>query len=340
MNSGFDSKKEIRYLLQKKSNSFCADCFDSCALYVDITIGVFLCLKCSEIHKKFGFLVKNTATDDFSIQEIETLKQSGNQNINKKLMSLYQSGSTKIPFGASFVDRESFLTEKYIAKKWYSQCPNSSFLDYNPHHFSVQEEYSEEEDQPTPYASSTEPSDFSEISSPKETYISNFYQNPNEIINYNISPEPITNIQFALYRSSENKSKKSRNHRSSNSSTFKKYKAQDPISHRANMAAPNIHAVTMDQKADEEQLVVYGSSLGKTKRNGAKILPSIDNSLNSYSNSTNYSNSNPFDAASSNSLMNSVPNPFDATSGNVYNNMNLNQNCESKSKKKTNARKK
>ena len=61
MNNNIDTKKAIRDLIRKKSNSFCADCSDSCALYVDMSNGLFLCQKCASIHEQFGFKTKNAA---------------------------------------------------------------------------------------------------------------------------------------------------------------------------------------------------------------------------------------------------------------------------------------
>lgn len=139
MNSKFDSKKEINSLLCKKSNSFCADCFDSCALYVDITNRIFLCQQCASIHKKIGFVVKNAAVDIFTIEEIDKLRQSNNEIFNQMWMSSYDSKSAKIPFGASMIERSSFLSDKYINKKWFSSIPNTSNKNfYNPCHLEIQ----------------------------------------------------------------------------------------------------------------------------------------------------------------------------------------------------------
>lgn len=182
--SNLDLKKEIRFLIQKKANSFCADCYDSCALFVDINNCVFLCQKCSEIHKKFGFKVKNATNDVFAIEEIDKLKRSDNETFNKKWMSLYSSQSTKIPFGASDLQRQAFLYEKYISKRWFSSTQNYNNISfYNPHHLEIQETNLGDLDEFSFYDSSSSSSFLSEPTDQSDFTLSNIGQKEFEIIN-------------------------------------------------------------------------------------------------------------------------------------------------------------
>lgn len=182
MKSKFDSKNEIRTLLYQKSNSFCADCFDSCALYVDITNCIFICQQCAEIHKKLGFAVKSTITDDFTVDEIENLKQTNNQIFNQKWMSLYNSESKKVPFGASVSERESFLVNKYKNKKWFSTIINKSNQSfYNSCHLEIQETELEDLDSLVLFESGSSSSS-SDYSINIDLSFLNYNQNQGEII--------------------------------------------------------------------------------------------------------------------------------------------------------------
>lgn len=167
MNSSINSKKEIHELMRKKTNSYCADCADSCALYVDMVNKIFLCRNCAIIHKQFGFEVKNVATDDFSPEESESLRSSNNQSFNNKWMALYNQNSQKIPYGATLTDRKAFLTDKYLTKQWFSPFSIKKF-NFDTKRFQVEEEYSDSFEQQSPFASSSDQSDFSDVSSPTE----------------------------------------------------------------------------------------------------------------------------------------------------------------------------
>ena len=182
MTSNFSSNKEIRSLLQKKSNSFCADCLDSCALYVDLSNCIFLCQKCAEIHKKLGFDIKSTIKNEFSNEEIENLKQTDNQAFNDKWMALYNSQSTKVPFGASSLERQSFISEKYVSKKWLSTLQNTQNRGfYNPCHLEIQETVIDDFDEISFRESSSDYSYSTECSTPID-FSFGFSQMKQEII--------------------------------------------------------------------------------------------------------------------------------------------------------------
>ena len=204
--SNFDFKKEIRLLIQKKANSFCADCYDSCALFVDINNSVFLCRECSEIHKNFGFIVKNATNDIFTIEEIDKLKQSDNDTFNKKWMSLYSSQSIKIPFGASNHERQVFLYEKYISKRWFSSTQNSKNISfYKPHHLEIQETNLDDLDELIFYDSSSSSSLLSEQTDQSDLALFNIGQKELEIIdNESTTIYQVKNQMSSSDRESEN----------------------------------------------------------------------------------------------------------------------------------------
>ena len=52
------NRKRLKELLKIAENNICADCSDPQPNYASITIGVFLCASCVQIHRKLGILRK------------------------------------------------------------------------------------------------------------------------------------------------------------------------------------------------------------------------------------------------------------------------------------------
>lgn len=71
----------------------------------------------------------------------EKLNKSDNQTFILKRMALFQSDSLKVPFGSLLQERQLFIYNKCVAKKWFSSTLNRSKESfYNPQHFYIQEE--------------------------------------------------------------------------------------------------------------------------------------------------------------------------------------------------------
>ena len=101
-------------------------------------------------------------------------------------MALFQSDSSKVPFGSSLQERQLFIYNKYIAKKWFSSTPNRSNVSfYNPRHFDIQEEDENDSnndiDEPL-IESNSETYDTSEITSPNEPNFFGFGQKESQVL--------------------------------------------------------------------------------------------------------------------------------------------------------------
>ena len=66
-------------------NSYCADCSTVGVQFVDMNHGAFLCPLCSEIHRRYGFQVRNVM-DVFDEKEAKFLLYQGNERINESLL--------------------------------------------------------------------------------------------------------------------------------------------------------------------------------------------------------------------------------------------------------------
>lgn len=68
-------------------NSYCADCSTVGVQFVDMNHGAFLCHLCSEIHRRYGFQVRNVM-DIFDDREVRFLQDSGNDRVNDSLLQI------------------------------------------------------------------------------------------------------------------------------------------------------------------------------------------------------------------------------------------------------------
>ncbi|OHT04894.1 hypothetical protein TRFO_27507 [Tritrichomonas foetus] len=165
------NNQEIWKLARKVENSYCADCYDACALFLDVTNKVFICENCASIHRELGFSVKNTVSDEFTSQEIDQTKQTNNEKFNNLWMGFYDLNIRKLPFGSNYIERRAFLNEKYVDKKWYSNFPIYTNL---RHPKSIEVELIDPSIQASNYNTnqinfmSTSSSEVSQISSPLE----------------------------------------------------------------------------------------------------------------------------------------------------------------------------
>ena len=75
------NRKRLKELLAIPENSLCADCQDPDPNYASITIGVFLCASCVQIHRKLGTHVSRTKSlthDCWDQQSVSFMEENGN----------------------------------------------------------------------------------------------------------------------------------------------------------------------------------------------------------------------------------------------------------------------
>ena len=75
------NRKRLKELLQIPANNQCADCQDPNPNYASITIGVFLCACCVQIHRKLGTHVSRTKSlthDCWDQQSVSFMEENGN----------------------------------------------------------------------------------------------------------------------------------------------------------------------------------------------------------------------------------------------------------------------
>jgi hypothetical protein len=125
---------EIRKLQRLEGNKSCADCSEKVPGYVDLTHNVFICTKCSGIHREFQFKVKGVSMSKFTEEDWAGLASVGNEAFNRAYLARLNPREHPLPNGSDTNKLKEFIRQKYIDKKWHSdgQSHSSSFIGSPP----------------------------------------------------------------------------------------------------------------------------------------------------------------------------------------------------------------
>lgn len=110
----------LRVLLDLPGNNRCADCKRQKPRWASTNLGIFLCMRCSGVHRSLGTQiskVKSISLDKWTSDQLEQMERIGNTKANlvweRHLPTSYQR-----PTWDGNGDVETFIKEKYISKKW------------------------------------------------------------------------------------------------------------------------------------------------------------------------------------------------------------------------------
>ncbi|KAG1311629.1 hypothetical protein G6F64_003669 [Rhizopus arrhizus] len=112
-------------LLQQPYNRNCADCKRKDPRWASWNLGIFVCIRCSGIHRSLGThisKVKSVDLDTWVPEQIENMIQWGNQRANAYWEE--SLGDQQIPDGSM----DKWIKAKYEQKKWVKneEVPNPS----------------------------------------------------------------------------------------------------------------------------------------------------------------------------------------------------------------------
>jgi hypothetical protein len=111
--------KILQSLMALKSNCFCADCSDPCAINVNLTHHTFICANCAIVHREIGHEIKNTAFDSFDPEEIAALRETTNATVNAVWLATRARGDCEIGPSSGRLERRHFLECKYHKGQWH-----------------------------------------------------------------------------------------------------------------------------------------------------------------------------------------------------------------------------
>ncbi|KAK9238187.1 putative GTPase activating protein for Arf-domain-containing protein [Lipomyces kononenkoae] len=138
------SQSILKALLKEPGNKFCSDCKKNAyPRWASWNIGVFICIRCSGIHRSMGThisRVKSIDLDSWTNEQLQSMVRWGNVKANKyweaKLEKGHQPLDTKM---------ENFIRTKYELKRWCAPGPVP-----DPDSISDTERDDSEPERPTP----------------------------------------------------------------------------------------------------------------------------------------------------------------------------------------------
>ena len=115
-----DYRVKVQELMKQPSNCMCADCKREKSEWASTNLGVFLCIKCSGLHRALGThisFVRSCTLDTWSKEQYELLQKVGNQKANE-YWEANLPPDFLYPQLSDTQGLELFIKEKYQQKKW------------------------------------------------------------------------------------------------------------------------------------------------------------------------------------------------------------------------------
>lgn len=116
----FDANREaIEALCRQSPNDTCNDCGASGTRWVSVNHGVFVCIRCSGVHRSIGShvtKVKSTNLDKWTMAEINVMRQIGNARGKQLWESRFPKGQKPLTGSEPDAVVRSFIVQKYEGK--------------------------------------------------------------------------------------------------------------------------------------------------------------------------------------------------------------------------------
>ncbi|EIW65168.1 ArfGap-domain-containing protein [Trametes versicolor FP-101664 SS1] len=115
------NSKTLRELLKRPENKTCADCKRNDPRWASWNLGVFLCIRCSGIHRSMGThisKVKSVDLDVWTPEQMASIQKWGNRRAN-----LYWEAHLRAGHVPPDHKMDSYIRSKYESRRWAREGP-------------------------------------------------------------------------------------------------------------------------------------------------------------------------------------------------------------------------
>eukprot|EP00656_Telonema_subtile_P049438 TRINITY_DN6146_c0_g2_i1.p1 TRINITY_DN6146_c0_g2~~TRINITY_DN6146_c0_g2_i1.p1 ORF type:complete len:458 (+),score=95.13 TRINITY_DN6146_c0_g2_i1:233-1606(+) len=115
------NQARLRGMLQSPGNETCADCASAASEWASVNLGVFICIRCSGIHRQLGThisKVRSVRLDSWFPEQLETMETVGNL-MGRQIYEATMKRSARRFDMSNDAAMMQFIRDKYEHKKWY-----------------------------------------------------------------------------------------------------------------------------------------------------------------------------------------------------------------------------